>query len=179
VTQRAFCRLECATLPFCDRHVRIDRSRHLPSHNRGIPVPRHPHTLGGHFRRRRLQLKIHQSQAARILRVSTVTLSRWERDTVYPTWAFQPSIVEYLGYDPFIDPALGRPKGNETPFVAILSSDGSVPFGTALRKYRLELRKNQKQFARELGVDAKTLRDWEAGRHTPLPRNQQRIRRFV
>jgi len=159
--------------------VRIDRSRYLPLHNRGILVPRHPQTLGGHLRRHRLQLKILQSQAARVLRVSTVTLSRWERDTVYPTWAFQPRIIEYLGYDPFTNPALGRPKGNETPFVAILSSDGSVPFGTALRKYRLEMRKNQKEFACELGVDTKTLRDWETNKHNPLPTLRRRLLKFL
>jgi DNA-binding XRE family transcriptional regulator len=65
-------------------------------------------------------LKIHQAEAARILKVSSVTLSRWECDKVYPTWPHQPSVIAYLGYDPFTNPALGRPKGNETPFVAFL-----------------------------------------------------------
>ena len=154
-------------LPFCDRHVRIPRAKYLPSHNRGIPVPREPTSIGGHLRRRRLQLKIRQSEAARRLRVSTVTLSHWERDTVYQTWPLRPRVVEYLGYDPFTDPELGRPKGTETQFVAILARNGPDDIGAALRKRRLELSKTQKQFAKELGVSARTIRDWELARHSP------------
>jgi len=123
------CQSPCATLPFCDRHVCIPRFKYLPAHNRGIPVPKEPTTIGGHLRRRRLQLKLLQSQAASKLGVSTVTMSRWERDAVYPTWHFQPRIAAYLGYDPFTDPSLGSPKGNETQFVAILSSGSPTNIG--------------------------------------------------
>ncbi len=103
----------------------MPRDKYLPSHNRSVPVPKSPVTIGGHLRRRRLQLKIRQAEAARILKVSTVTLSRWECDKVYPTWPHQPAAIAYLGYDPFTNPALGRPKGNETQVVAFLSSGGS------------------------------------------------------
>ena len=113
----------CATLPFCERVVSIPRSRYLPSHNRGIPVPKQPTTIGGHLRKRRLQLQIHQSEAAVRLKVSTVTLSRWECDKVYPTWEHQPRLIEYLGYDPFVSCGLQDPYGNEPPGVAFLSSD--------------------------------------------------------
>src|SRR6185503_10995922 len=80
---QAFYRRACATLPFCERVVCVPRDKHLPSHNRGVPVPKTPTAIGGHLRRRRLQLKIHQAEAARILKVSSVTLSRWECDKVY------------------------------------------------------------------------------------------------
>jgi DNA-binding XRE family transcriptional regulator len=43
-----------------------------------------------------LQHGTRQSEAARLLKVSSVTLSRWECDKVYPTWAQQPSIVTYF-----------------------------------------------------------------------------------
>jgi DNA-binding XRE family transcriptional regulator len=76
-----------------------------------------------------LQLKLLQWQAASKLGVSTVTMSRWERDAVYPTWRFQPRISAYLGYDPFTDPGLGSPKGNETKFVAILSPESPNSLG--------------------------------------------------
>jgi hypothetical protein len=88
-------------LPFCDRTVRIPRDRYLPSRNRGIPVPKDPTTVGGHLRKRRLQLRIFQSQAARRLRVSLVSLSKWECDKIFPTAPHHPRIVEYLGYNPF------------------------------------------------------------------------------
>jgi len=95
-------------LPFSDRVWSVPRSRYLPAQNRGIVVPKDPTTIGGHLRRRHLELGIHQSEAARILQVSSVTLSRWECDKVYPTWPQQTRVSDYLGYDPFIDPTLGR-----------------------------------------------------------------------
>jgi len=92
-------------LPFCDRILDVSRDKYLPSHNRGIPVPKEPTTIGGHLRRRRLQLRIFQLEAAHRLGVSTVSLSRWECDKVYPTVPHHPRIVAYLGYDPFERPA--------------------------------------------------------------------------
>jgi DNA-binding transcriptional regulator YiaG len=47
-------------------------------------------------------LKVFQPEAARMLRVSTVSLSRWECDKVLPTTPHHPHIAEYLGYNPFM-----------------------------------------------------------------------------
>jgi DNA-binding transcriptional regulator YiaG len=88
-------------LPFCERVIHISRDKYLPSDNRGIQVPKVPTTIGGHLRRRRLQLKIFQPEAARRLKVSQVSLSRWERDTVIPTAPHHPRLIKYLGYNPF------------------------------------------------------------------------------
>ena len=109
-------------LPNYARVICVPRSKYLPSQNRKIPVPRNPTTLGGHLRRRRLQLGIFQSQAARQLRVSTRTLSLWEGDKIHPAWTYQPRLIAYLGYDPFENPDLDRPKGNETSGVASLAN---------------------------------------------------------
>jgi DNA-binding transcriptional regulator YiaG len=57
--------------------------------------------MGGHLRRRRLQLKIFQREAARRLEVSTVSLSRWELDKVLPTTPHHAQIVGFLGFNPF------------------------------------------------------------------------------
>jgi DNA-binding transcriptional regulator YiaG len=157
----------------------VPRDKYLPSRNRGIPIPRLPNTIGAHLRRRRLQLKIFQREAARRLGVSMRTLSRWECDKVYPTWPFQPRIVDYLGYDPFTDPALGRPRGNERRDVAFLSPDGPIPIGAALRKHRLHLRKSKTDFASHLGVSVKTLRDWEMNRRHPCRSHWDLILRFL
>lgn len=88
-------------LPLCDRVLRVSRDKYLPSRNRGIPVPKEPTTIGGHLRKRRLQLKLFQSQAARKLKVSTVSLSRWECDKIVPTAPHHDKIVAYLGFNPF------------------------------------------------------------------------------
>jgi hypothetical protein len=117
-----FCHPSCAMLLFCERTISVSRSKYLPSHNRGIPVPKKPKTIGEFLRKRRLELGLRQSEAARRLGISTVTLSRWECDKVYPTWTQQPGVVTYLGPDPFINPVLGSPKSNETKAVAFLTS---------------------------------------------------------
>ena len=88
-------------LPLYERSMRVSRDKYLPSHNRGIQVPKAPTTIGGHLRRRRLQLKLFQPEAARRLEVSMVSLSRWECDKVFPTAPYHPKITAYLGYYPF------------------------------------------------------------------------------
>jgi len=105
-----------------------------------------------------------------------VTVSRWERDKVYPTWAQQTRVSAYLGYDPFIDPTLGRPKGNETIDVAFLSSKAPLTPGQQIIRYRLKQKKTRKQLAEELGVDVKTLLNWETDRSRP---NSTFLCRFV
>jgi DNA-binding XRE family transcriptional regulator len=95
----------CATFPFYERTVNVSRDKYLPSRNRGIPVPKQPTTIGGHLRRRRLQLRIFQPEAARSLGVTTVSLSRWECDKVFPTAPYHAQIAKYLGYNLFPAPA--------------------------------------------------------------------------
>ncbi len=123
----------------------------------------------------RILLGLRQTEAARQLGVSDRTLSLWECDRTYPTWPFQPPIVQYLGYDPFGDPSLGMPKGNESEFIAVLPPDQPVTLGLRLRRRRLELRKNKQEFANELGVSVRTFRDWELNRRRPCSRLQDRI----
>lgn len=166
-------------MPFCDRYVRVPRDKYPPSHIRGIPVPHQPTTIGGHLRRRRLQLKFLQSQAASKVGVSTVTMSRWERDTVYPTWPFQPRIAEYLGYDPFTDPALGSPKGNETEFVAILSPEAPDNLGQRIVLQSIKARMTRKEFARKLRLSPKTVWNWQTGRRQPSESLLRRISKLI
>ena len=86
---------------------------------------------------------------------------------MYPAWAFQPRLTAYLGYDPFTDPTLGSPRGNETSYVAFLSLDTPVTLGQKMKQNRLKLRKTRKQMALELGVSVKTLWGWETDRWLP------------
>jgi transcriptional regulator with XRE-family HTH domain len=166
-------------LPFCDRCVRVPRDKYPPSHIRGIPVPHEPTTIGGHLRLRRLQLKILQSQAASKLGVSTVTMSRWERDAAYPTWPFQPLIAAYLGYDPFTNPAFGHPGGNKSQFVAILSSDAPENLGLQIVAECIKARKTRKEFARKLGISPKTVWNWQTGRRRPSRAVLKRVSKLL
>jgi DNA-binding transcriptional regulator YiaG len=124
-------------------------------------------------------LRILQSKAARLLGVCTATLSRWEWDTTYPAREFHPRVVDYLGYDPFISLEPGRPKGNESAGVANLTRETAESFGLWLRKRRTALRKSQKEFAKCLGVDARTLRSWEVNNYIPIPIKKEEILRLT
>jgi DNA-binding XRE family transcriptional regulator len=112
-------------------------------------------------------LEIRQIEAARRLGVSKRTLSLWECDRVPPVWANQPRIVAYLRYDPFTDPTVGRPTGNETLGVAFLSQSGPLSLGQQIMKRRIEMRKNRKQCAQKMGISVKTLHGWETDRYQP------------
>jgi DNA-binding transcriptional regulator YiaG len=153
-----------------------------PVWTRSYPISKQPQTMGEHLRKRRFDSGIRQSEAARILHVSTRTLSLWETDRIYPTWPFQPRITQYLGLDPFTDPALGRPKGNEPPGgtgVAFLTTAPEPTWGQRILGFRWNARKNRKQFATELGVSIKTLRDWEINRRKPTRTLLKRVEEFL
>ena len=154
-------------LPFCDRVVNVPRKDIAPVWTRSFPVSKQPQTIGQHLKKKRFELGIRQIEAALRLGVSNRTLSLWETDRVYPAWAFQPRLITYLGYDPFNDPTLGSPKGNETSCVAFLASDAPVTLGQKIKQYRLKMRKTRKQMALELGISVKTLWGWETDRWQP------------
>jgi len=60
-----------------------------------------PKTLGEHVRRRRLELRLSQRQAAHRLRVNPWTVLNWEKGHTEPPIEAVPAIVRFLGYDPF------------------------------------------------------------------------------
>jgi transcriptional regulator with XRE-family HTH domain len=126
--------------------------------------------LGQHLKKKRFMAGMRQREAAVKLGVSGRTLSLWECDRIYPSWAFQPRLIAYLGYDPFTETGLPDAKSNETSGVAFLSPDAPVYIGQKIKKYRLKSRKTRKQFASELGVSIKTLWGWETNRWQPSPK---------
>ena len=154
-------------LPFCDRTITVARKNIAPVWTRSFPIAKEPVTLGHHLKKKRFLAGVRQREAAAKLGVSTRTLSLWECDRIYPAWAFQPRLAAYLGYDPFTDQTLGRPKGNETSRVAFLSPDAPITLGQKIKQHRLKLRKTRKQMASELGVSVKTLWGWETDRWQP------------
>ena len=106
------------------------------------------------------------------MKVSTVTLSKWECEKVYPVWKNHARIIEYLGYDPFPSCGLQDPYSNEPPFVAILSP---AAVAMRLRNRRLELKLTLAECAQNLGVSIKTLRAWERGKNRPCRKHRDLI----
>lgn len=166
-------------LPFCDRTVSVPRKDVAPVWTRSFPISKEPTTLGQHLKKKRFLARIKQSEAAQKLGVSDRTLSLWETDRVYPAWAFQPRLIIYLGYNPFTDPTLGRPKGNETQCVAFLSPGTPLTVGQKIKQRRLILKKTRRLLAKEWGISVKTLWGWETGRWQPTAEGQERITKFL
>jgi len=166
-------------LPFCDRRVTVARKDVAPVWTRSFPIAKEPTTLGQHLKKKRFMAGVRQREAAVKLGVSARTLSVWECDRIYPSWAFQPGLIAYLGYDPFTDPALGSPKRNETSYVAFFSPDAPVSSGQKIKQFRLQSRKTRKQMASELGISQKTLWGWETDRWEPTAKGQEQIAKFL
>jgi transcriptional regulator with XRE-family HTH domain len=166
-------------LPFCDRTVSVARKDVALVWTRSFSIAKEPTTLGEHLKKKRFLAGIRQPEAAERLGISKRTLSLWECDQVYPAWPQQPAVITYLGYDPFTNPELGRPKGNETLGVAILAPTGPLSLGQQIRKRRLELRKNRYECAKKLEVSVKTLWGWETDRWQPGSLLQKRITEFL
>jgi DNA-binding XRE family transcriptional regulator len=162
-------------LPFYDRRVTVARKDVAPVWTRSFPITKEPTTLGQHLKKKRFLAGVRQRKAAVKLGVSARTLSLLECDRIYPSWAFQPGLISYLGYDPFSDPTLGSPKGNETSCVAFFSPDTPISSGQKIKQHRLKLRKSRKQLALELGVSQKTLWGWETDRWQPSTLLKERI----
>jgi DNA-binding XRE family transcriptional regulator len=59
-----------------------------------------PKTLGEHIRKRRLQLKLTQKEAAKRLKVNAWTMLNWENGDTQPLPKSVPRIILFLGYDP-------------------------------------------------------------------------------
>ena len=162
-------------LPFCDRKVTVALKDIAPVWTRSFPIVKEPTTLGQHLKKKRFLAGVRQREAAVKLGVSARTLSLWECDRICPSWAFQPRLIAYLGYDPFTNPTLGRPKGNEPSYVALFSPDAPLTMGQKIKQNRLKSRKTRKKLAAELGVSPKTLSSWEKDRWQPSKLLKERI----
>lgn len=125
-----------AALPFC--RVRLRAEKPKPA-----AYPKEPKTLGGHLRKKRLDLGLLQKDVAGQIGIDLKTLCNWEGQRTEPKIRFLPAIFRFLGEDP-------RPRPS-TP-------------GEQLRAARTALGLSQEALARRLGVDPGTVSRWENGR---------------
>jgi transcriptional regulator with XRE-family HTH domain len=101
-----------------------------------------PQTLGEHVRKRRLELRFTQKQAAQRIGVNPWTVLNWEKDHTEPPIESMPAIIRFLGYDPFPEPK---------------------SLAERLLAKRRVMGWSIKEAARRLGVDEGTLGGWEQG----------------
>ena len=80
----------------------------------GLGYPQNPVSIGEHIKKKRMDLKLFQSDVAKIFDVSTDCVTYWENNRSTPQIIFYPKIIEFLGYSPldFDETTLsGRIKG--------------------------------------------------------------------
>ena len=106
-----------------------------------------PQTIGEHIRKRRQELRLFQSDVAKILDVSEDTITYWENGRSSPQISYYPRIIQFLGNNPF--------------------STLKDTLGGRIKNYRVENGISQKQLAKIIGVDEGTLRSWETEIHIP------------
>ena len=139
-------------LPFC--HLTLKALKPLP-----LDYPLQTKSLGDHIRKRRLNLKIFQKEAAKKIGVDETTIWFWENNRVEPSISFIPKIIEFLGYIPF------KTKYNS--------------LGEKIIAFRRIHGLSQKKLACELGIDHSTLGGWERGEHRPIKQLYDRLISFL
>ncbi len=104
-------------------------------------------SIGGHIRKRRLELGLLQKEVAAQIGVRESTICNWESNTTSPAIRLILHIIRFLGYSPF------------------LSTSRSLPESLAL--YRKIHGLSQQGLAALRGVDESTLGNREARKPPP------------
>ncbi len=138
-------------LPFC--HLTLKARKPLP-----LDYPLQIKSLGDHIRKRRLDLKIFQKEAAKRIGIDETTIWFWENNRVKPSISYIPKIIEFLGYIPF-----------DTKY-------------NSLREKIIIFRQihglSQKKLASLIGIDSTTIGSWERGENKPTKEFLERLLLF-
>ena len=117
-----------------------------------------PQTLGEHIRKRRLELRLTQKQAAERLGVNPWTVLNWEKGHTEPPIESMPAIIQFLDYEPFPAPE-------------------NIP--ERLLAKRRAMGWSIKEAAQQLGVDEGTWGGWECGQIMLYRRHREWIARLL
>jgi transcriptional regulator with XRE-family HTH domain len=115
-------------------------------------------TIGDHIRRRRLSLRLQQTDVAERIGVHETSVFNWEANTSSPGIQFMPAVITFLGYNP------------------LPAAEG---LGGRLARQRTSLGMTQKAAAKCLGVDPSTLARWERGEREPQGVFRERVQGFL
>ena len=145
-----------ATLPFFGAKITAPRCGLGPHHERIKGYPASPTSVGEHIRKRRLDLKLFQIDAARRIGCNEMSVVNWENRHTQPALSHMAGIVEFLGFDPL-------PEGDD--------------FAGKLLHHRKLRGISQKQFAAQIGIDPGTLGRWERGECQPDEKLLRKVRK--
>jgi len=111
-----------------------------------VRIPTELKTIGDHIRRRRLEQKLLQREAAGLIGVSEGSIFAWEANTAAPELRYMPAIIGFIGYNPIPEPT--------TPSERLVWQRTSQGL-------------SQKEAARTMGIDPSTLARYERGERVP------------
>jgi len=115
-----------------------------------LAYPQNPVSIGEHIKKKRMDLKLFQSDLAKIFNISTDCVTYWENNRSTPQIIFYPKIIEFLGYCP-------------------LSFDETTLSGR-IKAYRYCNGITTKMIGNLLDVDPSTITEWENGKRNPAPK---------
>lgn len=116
-------------------------------------------TLGEHLRKVRIQRKLSQSQVAKIIGVSTNTITFWEKNRNHPTEKFASKIIKFLGYFPF--------------------EWEHENLQTQVKYARMVSGHTLKHMGKEIGVDSSTIYKIFNGKSKPQDETLEKIQKYV
>ncbi|WP_165456515.1 helix-turn-helix transcriptional regulator [Pedobacter kyonggii] len=112
-----------------------------------ISYTENPVSIGDHIRKKRMELKLRQTELAVICGVSEDCVRNWEKNRSTPQIQFFPRVINFLNYIPFE--------------VNLTTLSGK------LKAHRHINGLSQKQFGKILGVDGATVCSWELEENKP------------
>jgi DNA-binding transcriptional regulator YiaG len=113
--------------------------------------PKRLDTIGDHIRKKRLDMKLKQSDVAEIIGVTEETICNWEKHRFTPDSWRMPKIFEFLGYVPD----------------TLAKSISGTSLGEKIIAYREIVGMTQSSLARQLGVAPGTVSRWEKNMAMP------------
>ena len=138
-------------LPFCHSTLKAEKPN-------VFGYPAELNTLGDHIRAARLDRGLFQKDVARLVGVSTYTVTNWEKNRSDPDLRALPAVLDFLGYD-------------------TRKVDESI--GERIVQARQSRGLSQRELAQILSVDPSTLSKWELGTREPQGFYLHRVKRFL
>ncbi|MEO5906284.1 MAG: helix-turn-helix transcriptional regulator [Saprospiraceae bacterium] len=124
-----------------------------------MAYPTSLNTLGDHLRKVRLDRRLSQPQVAKMLKVTTDSITGWELNRYEPQARLASRVIQFLGYKPF--PEEGLSLGKKLFFARLLSG------------------MTQKQVASKIDCDESNLRYIELDKRTPGQMTLAKIQKFI
>lgn len=124
-----------------------------------LSYPSEPSTIGEHIKKKRIELKLLQSDVATLFKVSTDCITYWENDRSTPQIKYAPKIIDFLGYSPF--------------------KFEKASLSGRLKAYRWHNGLSCKKLGKILNVAGTTVSAWEKGKQLPVGKHLDELELYL